>query len=60
MITQAHLLALIIQHGLPAALEIAKIFKTPDQEVTPEMWDKLEEINNRPFEYYQGPNPPST
>ena len=38
-------------------MEIAQILKTPEQEVTDEMWERLAEINSRPFDYYEGPKP---
>ena len=53
--TSANLLALIVQHGLPAALKIAQILKEPEQEVTDEMWKELKEVNARSIEFYEGP-----
>lgn len=55
----ATLLALLIQNGLPAALEIAALFKDshPDDPVTPEMWAKLEALAEKTYEDYAPPIP---
>lgn len=55
--SSTQLLALIVQHGLPAAMEIAQILRQPEEEVTDEMWEELRKINSRPFDFYEGARP---
>ena len=55
--SSAQLLALVLQHGLPAAMEIAQILRQPEQEVTDDMWEELRKINLRPFNFYEGARP---
>lgn len=55
----ATLLALILQHGLPAALEIGALFKDrdPSEKVTPEDWARLEALAAKTYTDYAPPIP---
>lgn len=56
--TTAQLILLLSRHTIPAILQMREILqRDPEEEVTDEDWDKLKEINDRPFDYYEGPRP---
>lgn len=57
--TYATLLALVLQHGLPTALEIAELFrnKREDEKVTEEDWQRLEAISVKTYKDYAPPIP---
>jgi hypothetical protein len=56
----ATLLALILQHGLPAALEIGALFKdrAPTDPVTEADWARLEALAAKTYTDYAPPIPP--
>lgn len=56
--TNLQAILMLARQLVPAAIEMKKLLeRDPNEEVTDEEWQRLRTINDRPFEYYDGPRP---